>query len=577
MKRDDRNTEPLRLIRPEWRFFALGSLGSVIVAATAPLLPLLVVRPLFDEVLGKGNFAQLPNLIALSLAILLTSSLALYAQDALYGLGAAHFAARVRTGLYDTALDAEVTSKDTSSGVAARTALDVRELELFYSGDLTSIVGQGLSIVTVSAALLIASPTMTLLLVAVFAPLVLISSAINARLEQSLSNAQRLAQTAAAWFAQTLEKRELLKSFRAEPRFKTVFADINQAARRASSRRSGLVALSAPLAQLTAGLGAIALLGFASLEVQNGRLTIAGLTSYVSLLALALGPAQIFARGYARQSAIRAPAKSIAALLEVSMPLETGTLTTRPTGDLALEGVSLIYPDALAPALHNVSFNLTRGQTLAIIGSSGSGKTTLTRLLLRLLEPDAGRITLGGVNSRDYTRAAWRSSFAFVPQAAQLLPGSVRENLTLFGQSSDDALWSALERVGLKAEIAALPDQLEFRLGENGAGLSGGQGQRLAIARALLLDADILILDEPTASLDSASEGIVRDTLLALGGTKTVIVIAHRLTTIQHADFIAVFENGALLEFGSPIELRAQSGRYAELLALSISGSSRHE
>ena len=577
MKRDDRNTEPLRLIRPEWRFFALGSLGSVIVAATAPLLPLLVVRPLFDEVLGKGNFAQLPNLIALSLAILLTSSLALYAQDALYGLGAAHFAARVRTGLYDTALEAEVASKDTSSGVAARTALDVRELELFYSGDLTSIVGQGLSIVTVSAALLIASPTMTLLLVAVFAPLVLISSAINARLEQSLSNAQRLAQTAAAWFAQTLEKRELLKSFRAEPRFKTVFADINQAARRASSRRSGLVALSAPLAQLTAGLGAIALLGFASLEVQNGRLTIAGLTSYVSLLALALGPAQIFARGYARQSAIRAPAKSIAALLEVSMPLETGTLTTRPTGDLSLEGISLTYPDALAPALHNVSFNLTRGQTLAIIGSSGSGKTTLTRLLLRLLEPDAGRITLGGVNSRDFIRAAWRSSFAFVPQAAQLLPCSVRENLTLFGQSSDDALWSALERVGLKAEIAALPDQLEFRLGENGAGLSGGQGQRLAIARALLLDADILILDEPTASLDSASEGIVRDTLLALGGTKTVIVIAHRLTTIQHADFIAVFENGALLEFGSPIELRAQSGRYAELLALSISGSSRHE
>ena len=565
------------MIRPEWRFFALGSLGSVIVAATAPLLPLLVVRPLFDEVLGKGNFTQLPMLIALSLAILLTSSLALYAQDALYGLGAAMFAARVRAELYSSALDAETASLETSSGVAARTALDVRELELFYTGDLTSIVGQGLSIVTVSAALLIASPTMTLLLVTVFAPLIIISGAINARLEQALNSAQRLAQTAAAWFAQTLEKRELLKSFRAESRFKAVFADINTDSRRASSRRSGLVALSAPLAQLTAGLGAIALLGFASLEVQSGRLTIAGLTSYVSLLALVLGPAQIFARGYARQSAIRAPAKAIAALLEVSASLETGTLTRHPTGDLAIEGISVTYPDALAPALHNVSFNVTRGQTLAVIGSSGSGKTTLTRLLLRLLEPDAGRVTLGGVDSRTFTRAAWRSSFAYVPQAAQLFPGSVRDNLTLFGHGSDDQLWAVLEQVGLRAEIAALPNQLEFRLGENGAGLSGGQGQRLAIARALLLDADILILDEPTASLDSASESIVRDTLLALRGEKTVIVIAHRLSTIQHADKIAVFENGVLLEFGSPLELKAQPGRYAELLSLSVSGSSRHE
>ncbi len=564
----------LELIRTEWRFFALGTLGSVILALSAPLLPLLVVRPLFDEVLGKGDFAQLPRLIALSLAILLVSSLALYAQDALYGLGAAAFAARVRAGLYSNALDAESASLETSSGVAARTALDVRELELFYTGDLTSIVGQGLSIVTVSAALLIASPTMTLLLVAVFAPLMLISSAINSRLEQSLSHAQRLAQAAAAWFSQTLEKRELLKSFRAESRFQAVFADINTDSRRASSRRSTLVALSAPLAQLTAGLGAIALLGFASLEVQAGRLTIAGLTSYVSLLALALGPAQIFARGYARGSAIRAPAKSIKALLTVPAPLETGTLTTRPTGDLSLEGVSLTYPDALAPALNSVTLRVTRGQTLAVIGSSGSGKTTLTRLLLRLLEPDAGRVALGGVDSRAFTRAVWRSAFAFVPQAAQLLPGSVRDNLTLFGQRSDDALWGVLEQVGLKTEIAALPDQLEFKLLENGAGLSGGQGQRLAIARALLLDADILILDEPTASLDSASEGIVRDTLLALRGAKTVIVIAHRLSTIQHADLIAVFENGALLEFGSPIDLKAQAGRYAELLALSVSGVS---
>lgn len=560
---------PLALIRPEWREFVLGTLGSVVLALTAPLLPLLVVRPLFDDVLGRGDFARLPGLIAVALGILLVSSLALFVQDALYGRGAARFAARLRASLYRLALEDEGVSKETSSGVAARTALDIRELELFYMGDLTSIVGQGLSILTVGVALFSSSPVMTLLLGAVFVPLALLTGRINLSLERSLKSAQDAAQTAATWFSQSLEKRELLKSFRVESRFEDLFARINRVALAASSRRTLLTALSAPLAQLGAGLGAVALLAFAANEVQAGRLTIAGLTAYISLLALALGPAQIFARGYARLSAVRAPAKALVALLEArGAPEPEGLSDTTPGGDLVLEGVRAAYPDAETPALEGVDLHVKRGETLAVIGSSGSGKTTLTRVLLRHLEPSSGTVSLGGVPSKRVSKRAWRAAFAFVPQAAQLLPGTVRENLTLFGAASDEALWTVLERVGLSGEIRALPAHLETRLGENGAGLSGGQQQRLAIARALLTDAPVLILDEPTSSLDAESETLVRDMLRALNGKKTIIVIAHRLSTVQHADHIAVLEGGRVAEYGTPAALLERAGRYAALLEL---------
>jgi ATP-binding cassette, subfamily B, bacterial len=561
--------QPLSLIRPEWRFFALGTVGSVVLALTAPLLPTLVVRPLFDEVLGKAQFQRLGGLLLLSAAILLASSLALFAQDALYGVGASRFAARVRATLFRNALDADTDADGTSGGIAARTALDIRELELFYQGDLTSIVGQGLSVLAVVASLFWASPTMTLFLMAVVTPLVLVSNLVNRRLERTLAQVQRHVQTASTWFSESLEKRALISVFRASERLERVFGTANTDAERASRLRATLVALSAPLAQLTAGVGAVSLLGFAALEVQAGRLSIGGLTNYISLLALGLGPAQVFARGYARLSAMRAPTAAITTALSSRAAPETGERRDAPSGDLRVTGLGVRYPNETALALEDVTLTVRAGSFAALVGVSGSGKTTLTKALLRLLEPSAGQILMGDVNARAYRRDAWREAFAFVPQTPQLFPASIRDNLTLFGEAAEADLWAALRRVGLEDELRALPQHLETELGQHGAGLSGGQAQRLAIARALLVPSSVLILDEPTSNLDAASETRIRDVLESLRGEKTVIVIAHRLSTIQRADTIIVLENGRVVESGSPETLSSHAGRYAALLGLS--------
>ncbi len=568
---------PLTLIRPEWRFFALGTIGSLVLAVVTTLLPLLVVQPLFADVLGVRQFDRLPKLILLTLALLTLSSLALWAQDALYGVGAARFGARVReevfAALLQDSLTADSSSSTSSSGaVTARAALDVRELEMFYAGELTSIVGQGLVMAAVGLALLLSNPLLTLGLLAVMLPLTLVMQWLSKRIEAAFKNTQRHASSASGRMAEALQKLEVVKAFRAESRLLAVFGAANRSQASSSLRRYTLGALNAPLSQLASGAGIVVLLLIAVGEVRAGRMTIPTLTGYVSLLAIAIAPIQIFARALGRYAAMREPARRLMGITEAMPEPETGRLTTLPHGDLRLEGVTLRYAGEAQPAISDVTLEVKRGEMLALVGASGSGKTTLTRALLRLLEPESGRISVGERDLRDFTRAAARAAFSYVPQAPSLFAGTVRQNLELFESDTspfcrtDLPLWEALRLAGLEEEIRALPQGLETPLGEDGSGLSGGQRQRLAIARALLTDAPFLLFDEPTSSLDAHSEAAIRQTFEALRGQKTIIVVAHRLSTIQHADRIVLLDAGRVAESGTHESLALDAGRYARLL-----------
>ena len=527
----------LGLIRPEWRFFALGTFGSVLLALATTLLPPLVVRPLFETVLGQKQFSTLPQLLWFTAAILAVSSAALYLQDALFGIGAAQFGARMRAAVFTALVRAEVRLGLGSSQRSSQAALDVRELELFYATELTAIIGQGLVMLAVAIALLLSSPVLTVGLVIVIVPLTFFSSWLAKRLESALGEAQREAALASGMLSEALSKLEVVKAFKAEAKLEQRFATVNSRTAAAMSRRSSLGALNAPLAQLTAGVGIVALLYLGVLEVQAGRMSLAALTSYLTQLGLGIAPIQIFARSFSKLAAIRAPAQSLQTILKTPAELETGSLETAPTGDIILTNLWAGYDQS--NALEKINLIIPKGSFTAIIGASGSGKTTLTRVLLRLLEPRDGAVTMQQ-NAQDFTRAAWRGAFSYVPQSPSLFIGSIRQNLCLGHDSSDSEIWAALEQAGLKTEIL----DLELLLGENGAGLSGGQQQRLAIARALLCKTEVIIFDEPTSSLDAVSESQIKATLESLHGTKTLIVIAHRPSTIEKADQIIRLEQG---------------------------------
>jgi ATP-binding cassette subfamily B protein/subfamily B ATP-binding cassette protein MsbA len=242
-------------------------------------------------------------------------------------------------------------------------------------------------------------------------------------------------------------------------------------------------------------------------------------------------------------------------------------------GQVRLEDVVFGYV-AGRPVLEGVSLEVQRGETLALVGPTGAGKSTLVSLILRFFDPWSGRVTLDGRDVRDVTLASLRSQVSLVLQEPFLLPLSVAENIA-YGRpgASREEITAAAQAANADDFIRRLPQGYDSVLGERGATLSGGEQQRLAIARAVLKDAPVLILDEPTSALDSQSEGLVLEALGRLASERTTFLIAHRLSTVRTADRIAVIDGGRLVELGTHHELLATRGLYRKLHELQDLGA----
>lgn len=246
-----------------------------------------------------------------------------------------------------------------------------------------------------------------------------------------------------------------------------------------------------------------------------------------------------------------------------------GTVRPERAAPLEVDGVSFSYSTGRGPALADVTLRVGIGETVGVIGPSGSGKSTLAQLALGLREPTTGTVKVAGVDLRSVDRSWWTQRVSFVPQDALLLTGTVAENIRFFRDGLDDAaLRDAAAKANILADIDALPHGFETHLGERGGSLSGGQRQRLSIARALVGRPDLLVLDEPTSALDGYSEALIRDTLDALHGDVAMIVIAHRMSTLDLCDRIVVIEHGRVTADDEPQALRERSGFYRRALAM---------
>jgi subfamily B ATP-binding cassette protein MsbA len=345
------------------------------------------------------------------------------------------------------------------------------------------------------------------------------------------------------------------------------FADEAQQLRRGTVKSAGAGAMMSPLTQLVASLGVALILTIVLWEARNGATSVGEFVAFITTLLMTSTPLR-------RLTDITQPivsaliqARACFELIDTPPEPDPGTLELgEARGEIEVRGLTVIHPGADRRALERVSLHIPAGKTIALVGPSGAGKTTLISTLLGFVGPAEGRVYLDGVDVSELRKASLRRQFAVVSQDIVLFDASVEANV-VYAQEYDAArVEASLRAAHLWDFIASLPEGVRTNVGTNGCRLSGGQRQRLAIARALYKGSTIWIFDEATSALDSESERAVHDAIARQRGCRTLILIAHRLSTVRDADCIHVLDDGRVVETGTHAELLAREGRYAAMV-----------
>jgi ABC-type multidrug transport system fused ATPase/permease subunit len=531
------------LLSPRHPLAVLG-LGAAVLAGVLRVLTVRYLAPIFDTVLVKQELSSLPRALAIAGGIAAVGALMLFLQDLCMGTVAARVTAQWRETLLSRLLERSPGNLPGSSGgLTSRILTDLKDVELYYY-NLGTLVAEASFLLCILVVLFLTNASVTFLLFVTALPLILILSWLGRRLKRATTRSQERLEQVGSSLQEGLKHHAIIRAFAAKDFLLSRFRNFNQASQREQVRRNLFSSVQVPIAQLLT-FGAVALLlTLMARSVASQTMTVGQLVSYVTLVALLSTPVQLLPKAYAALQQARAARERLLELWHLPTIAASSEIKTVAGNGLRLENLSFSYDTQTV--LQKISFAFPKRGLVALVGESGAGKSTMMALLLRFLRPTSGELYLDGQSYAVLSEELLRQRVAYVPQGTDLLSGSVRDNLLLGRVISEEKLWWALKAVRLESTIKSLG--LAYELREDGVGLSGGQRQRLAVARALLSEPEVLLLDEPSANLDEESERVLLETLTLQAKERLVIVVAHRPGVIEAADSVVKLEDGRLLE-----------------------------
>ena len=589
----------LKYLLPHAGTFAIATFAMVVVSILESAIGALIV-PIFDQAFARAG-QQTPTLFGLqrlipasglaawrTIAILLIvftviKGLAEYTSTYLMAHIGQSSILRLRQDLYSHLLrqSASFFERHRTNYLVSRLISSAAAIETAVTHTLRDMLREGFTLTAFLIAAFYYNWRLTLGSLLIAPPIAWLTIKFGTSLRklarESFEGSTHLTDAA----QEALSNQNIVKAYQAETRERDRFTQVAQRMRRAHLRSASIAGMSPPIIEFIGVLFVVALLFFGEREIRLGRMNAAQFLAFLFFLFRSYDPMRKLSRLQNSLSQALAAARHVWEVLDdrAEIPEKPNAIELRPLqSEIELRQVSFGYANEARKVLQDVDLTVPVGKMVALVGESGGGKSTLTKLFPRFHDPTSGDVLWDGIDLRDARISSLRRQIALVTQETVLFNDTVRYNIT-YGrpEASDEELRDAAQTAFAHDFIMELPGGYDTIIGERGIFLSGGQRQRLAIARAILMNAPVLILDEATSALDAESEQLVQRAIANLVRDRTTIVIAHRLSTVRRADNIVVMEAGRIIEQGTHKDLLARGGQYQRLYELQFADEEEEE
>ena len=564
-------------LRPYRGLALLAVLLLFMSAGLALVGPLLTQRAL-DVAIPRHDMGLLGTLAVLFLAALLLEFVVEYGQTLLTTYIGQRVMYDLRMQIFGhlQRLSISFFDRNPVGRLMTRVTSDVETLNELFSSGLVTVFGDVFTLVAIMTMMLVVDWRLALVTFSVIPLVWLTAMVFRRRVREAFRDIRTRLARLNAYLQERLSGMRVVQLFGREADSAARFAALNREHLEAHLRSITIYAVFFPVVEVLTAVAMALLLYYGGLRTIHGTLTVGVLAAFIQLTRRFFQPLQDLSEKFNLLQSAMASSERVFALLDqpvsVLEPARPVKLPQPIRSEVRFEDVWFRYGPDGPWVLRDVSFNAAPGQTIALVGHTGAGKTTIVNLLLRFYDPDRGRILIDGVDIRQLSTSDLRSLIGFVQQDLFLFTGDILHNLTLDAPVSAEAAHEAARRVGADRFIERLPAGYAHRLGERGRSLSVGERQLLSFARALALDPRILVLDEATSSVDAEAEAQIQRAIAELMAGRTSLVVAHRLSTILHADEILVLQHGEIRERGSHRELLLQEGLYQRLYQLQLRG-----